>query len=216
MSAQPRPRANGRLATNGQALRRNREDVVRVAGRLFAERGFHGTSMRDLGEALGLLGSSLYAHIGSKNELLVAVIAEGAARFQQLAEEVVAAPVSAREKLARLVAGHVAIVTDDIDAAETLLNEGRHLPAEERRAIVALRDRYQEAFRAVLAEGRAAGEFHHRDDHLTATLALSLLNGVPRWYRPDGGAEPAEIARQVLEFVSGGVGAPALDARGGD
>ena len=46
--------------------RHNRDDVVSAAGRLFAARGYHGTSMRDLGRELGLLGSSLYAHIEGK------------------------------------------------------------------------------------------------------------------------------------------------------
>ncbi len=46
---------------------RSREDVVTAAGRLFAKRGFHGTSMRDIGEELGMLGSSLYSHVRGKN-----------------------------------------------------------------------------------------------------------------------------------------------------
>ena len=70
--------------------RRSREDVVAAAGRLFAERGYHGTSMRDLGEELGLLGSSLYSHVGGKEELLVEVIRRGAATFQALVDEVLA------------------------------------------------------------------------------------------------------------------------------
>ena len=51
--------------------RKNRSDVVAAARVLFAEQGFHGTSMRDLGKELGLMGSSLYSHVVSKDELLV-------------------------------------------------------------------------------------------------------------------------------------------------
>ena len=108
--------------------RRNRDDVVRVAGRLFAERGFHGTSMRDLGDELGLHGSSLYAHIGSKNELLVEIIEDGAVQFQALADRVSSSGDGPIEQLRTLVAGHVGIVTANLDRAATLLNEGRHLP----------------------------------------------------------------------------------------
>ena len=61
------------------STRNTHEDVVRAAGRLFAERGYHGTSMRDLGKELGLLGSSLYSHVSSKQDLLVEVVEEGAA-----------------------------------------------------------------------------------------------------------------------------------------
>ena len=60
-------------------LRNTRDDVVRAAGRLFADRGYHGTSMRDLGRELGLHGSSLYSHISSKEDLLVDLASRAAA-----------------------------------------------------------------------------------------------------------------------------------------
>ena len=54
--------------------RLSRDDVIEAAGRLFAKRGYHATSMRDLGGELGILGGSVYAHVSSKEELLVEVV----------------------------------------------------------------------------------------------------------------------------------------------
>ena len=62
--------------------RLSRDDIVAGAGRRFALYGYHGTSMRDLGDDLGILGSSIYAHIGGKQELLVAVVERGASFFE--------------------------------------------------------------------------------------------------------------------------------------
>ena len=62
--------------------RKNRADVVTAASAMFAEQGFHGTSMRDLGKKLGLMGSSLYSHVVSKDELLVDVVRAASSRFQ--------------------------------------------------------------------------------------------------------------------------------------
>ncbi|MGH8947430.1 MAG: TetR/AcrR family transcriptional regulator, partial [Acidimicrobiia bacterium] len=101
--------------------RNSRGDVVAAAGRLFAERGYHGTSMRDLGRELGLLGSSLYAHVESKQDLLVEVVEEGARLFQDSAEEAVAAGGSAAGRLRGLVAGHVGVVLDNPDVVRTYL-----------------------------------------------------------------------------------------------
>ena len=191
------------------ARRRNRNDVVHAAGRLFAERGFHGTSMRDLGEAMGLLGSSLYAHIGSKNELLVEVIASGAERFSALAERVGSSGAAPGERLAQLVAGHVRILTDNADHAATFLNEARHLEPEQRARVLAWRDGYEAAYRATLAEGVATGAFRSDlDPARTATFVLSLLNGVQRWYRPDGTDTPDAIAAQLHQFIQRAVAAP--------
>lgn len=192
---------------NGREDRKSREDVVRAAGRLFAERGFHGTSMRDLGGELGMLGSSLYSHIGGKDELLLEVIGRGAAMFQGVADEVLAADVSATDQLRRLIVGHVGIVVGNIDIARTFLNEARFLGDTEHRTVVEMRDRYERAYRTVLERGRAAGEFPRvADPRLGAIFILSILNSVDRWYRPDGGVTPDELADDIHRFVLDGLG----------
>lgn len=216
MSARPEPVPAGgpgttvpigtAVAARRRGARRSRQDVIAAAGALFAERGFHGTSMRDLGDALGLVGSSLYAHIGSKNELLVEVIRSGADLFGGLAGEVAAAGGTPVERLARLVAGHVAILVENPDRAATFLNEARHLPDGDRAAVLAWRDAYQDAFRAAFADGVADGSFRaDLDVRLTATFTLSLLNSVERWYDPAGDRDPAALAAALWTFVHRGV-----------
>ena len=183
-----------------------KQDVLRAAGRLFAERGFHGTSMRDLGGELGLLGSSLYSHVGGKSEMLVEVIRSGAVLFQDLARSVDELEASAADRLEMLMAGHVEILTEHIDEATTFLNEARFLPEDERSAIVAMRDQYEATYRNVISEGVAAGEFKHDlDPALTTILVLSMLNAMHRWYRADGPQTPAEIAAQATDLVMEGL-----------
>ena len=82
--------------------RNTREDVVVAAGRMFASQGYDGTSMRDLGKELGLVGSSLYSHIGSKQDLLVEVVRRGSALFQTSAN---ASEGTGRVRLRSLIAG---------------------------------------------------------------------------------------------------------------
>ena len=105
------------------------QQPLRRGGRcrgLFAERGYHGTSMRDLGRELGLLGSSLYAHVESKQDLLVEVVEEGAP-LPGFGGGGACAGGTAAERLRRLVAGHVAVVLDNSDVVRTFLNEARML-----------------------------------------------------------------------------------------
>lgn len=186
--------------------RRNRRDVILAAGRLFAQRGFHGTSMRDLGDALGLHGSSLYAHVGSKTELLEEIVADGVRQCIDLSDEVLAGDDLASEKLRRLVTGHVRLVVANLDTWTTFVNEYRFLPEPERERVIGLRDRYQGAYRAVIKEGAAEGWVREDvDDRLAATLVLSLLNAVSGWYRPDGERSPEQLAQSVYELVIGGI-----------
>jgi AcrR family transcriptional regulator len=197
--------AGGRPA--GQSgTTRTREDVVLAAGRLFAKRGFHGTSMRDLGEELGLLGSSLYSHVQGKNELLVEVIRRGALMFSQVVADAAAADGSARNRLEHLVHGHVMTVVNNLDEARTFLFEARFLPQRERAQIVAMRDDYERAYRDTIAAGIAEGSFDPElDPGLTAIFILSVLNALIRWYRPTGERSADEIADAIGRFVASGI-----------
>lgn len=177
-----------------------------AAGRLFAKRGFHGTSMRDLGEELGMLGSSLYSHVQGKNELLVEVIGRGAGMFNQVVVDADAAGGSARDRLRRLVHGHVITVVANIDEARTFLFEARFLPKKERAQIVAMRDDYERAYRETIEAGIAEGSFApNLDPGLTAIFVLSVLNALIRWYRPSGERSAEEIATEIGRFVASGI-----------
>jgi AcrR family transcriptional regulator len=165
---------------------------------MFAEQGFHGTSMRDLGKKLGLMGSSLYSHVVSKDELLVDVVREASSRFQALADEVVTMSGTANERLSRLVHGHLQILVEDPHQARTFLNETRFLPEPERDKAVTMFDRYQQVFRDVLSSGCVNGEFRSDlDVHLAANLVLSLLNGTQRWFNADGALNVDSLASEV-------------------
>ena len=188
--------------------RRNREDVVAAARVLFAEQGFHGTSMRDLGKELGISGSSLYSHVVSKDELLVEVVREAASRFQRLADEVRDMGGTATQKLSTLVQGHLQVLVEDSHQARTFLNEIRFLPESEREEVVAMFDRYQQTFREVIEEGRISSEFRSGlDVPLTANLILSLLNGTTRWFHSEGSLDTQALGNEIHWLLTGGLAA---------
>ncbi|MGD2059942.1 MAG: TetR/AcrR family transcriptional regulator [Acidimicrobiia bacterium] len=181
--------------------RNTREDVVRAAGRLFADRGYHGTSMRDLGKELGLLGSSLYSHVSSKQDLLVDVVEEGAELFEASAQRALDTPGSAADRLDALIAGHIDVVVENIDVARTFLNEARMLDPEQRSRIVDARDHYEDAFRSVIREGKDDGSFSKDVDPRTASIfILSILNAIERWYRPDGELDRDGLISEISNF----------------
>ena len=187
--------------------RNSRSDVVAAAGRLFAERGYHGTSMRDLGRELGLLGSSLYAHVESKQDLLVEVVEEGARLFQDSAEEALAPGWDRTPRgCVGLVAGHVEVVLDNSDVVRTFLNEARMLDEVHRARVIAARDAYEAAFRAVVADGVEDGTFGAGTDPKMASIfILSILNAVERWYRSDGALDRAGLVDAIVTAATRGI-----------
>ncbi|MBT8208880.1 MAG: TetR/AcrR family transcriptional regulator [Acidimicrobiia bacterium] len=178
------------------------DDVIEAAGRLFARNGYEGTSMRDLGRELGLLGSSLYSHVAGKQDLLVAVVERGGFLFQQSAEAALRHDGSASDQLRALIAGHIGVVLDHRDEVRTFLNEARSLDGPHRKRVLASRDAYEQTFRDVIARGIASGEFADTVDPKTgAIFVLSILNALERWFRDGGSMDRGELATQLWSFV---------------
>jgi AcrR family transcriptional regulator len=188
------------------STRNSRADVIAAAGRLFADRGYHGTSMRDLGRELGLLGSSLYAHIDSKQDLLVEVVEEGARLFQDSARAALAVEGPALDRLRALVSGHVDVVLANQDVVRTFLNEARMLDESHRSRVIAARDAYEQAFRDVIGVGVEEGSFRADvDPRIASIFVLSILNALERWYRVDGELDRNGLVEAILDFVVTGL-----------
>ena len=197
----------GSLARTAERTRgARRAEMVRVAARLFSERGYHGTSMQHLGDALGLLRGSLYAHIGSKEELLFEVADEGADRFLARGEEAVASDLPAAERLRLLLVGHVETAANHLDAATVFLNEWRYLSADLRAVIQEKRDRYEAMVAEIVSDGTADGEFRaDADARLAVLLVLSAANWTYEWYRPGGRLTPAEVGERFAALIVDGL-----------
>jgi AcrR family transcriptional regulator len=183
-----------------------RAEMVRAAARLFSERGYHGTSMQHLGDALGLLRGSLYAHIGSKEELLFDVVDEGADRFLDRAQRAIALSAPAAERLATFLIGHIETAIEHLDAGTVFLNEWHYLSDRPRSVIQDKRDRYEEMVRSIIGDGIEEGDF--RDDldvALVARLVLSAGNWIYAWYRPEGRLGPREIGASFADLIARGL-----------
>jgi len=190
-----------------------RDDIVAGAGRRFAKYGYHGTSMRDLGNDLGILGSSIYSHVGGKQELLVAVVERGAGFFKEVATEAFAASPEPEARLEMLMSGHIGVLLDHRSEARTYLAEVAFLDDEERKTVEEVRDQYEDAFRSTIAQGVDLGRFRKDcDPRVAAIYILSLLNAVERWYDEGGRMNRDELAADMYRFVTAGFQSVSTDA----
>ena len=167
-----------------------RTELTRQAARLFAEKGYHGTSIGDLAEAMGVQKGSLYAHIDSKADLLWDVARDGAAAFHTALDGIEEA-LPATEKIRLALHAHLRVVAEQLDVATVFIREWRYLEGERREAFVAERRRYEERFRSLFREGRELGELRtDLDDGTAALLALSAVNWAYTWLRPGSDTDP--------------------------
>src|SRR4029453_5720159 len=160
-----------------------KSELTRQAARLFAEKGYHGTSIGDLAEAMGVQKGSLYAHIESKADLLWEVAREGAEAFHAALDEI-PDELPATEKIRLALRAHLRVVAEQLDVATVFVREWRYPSRARRDPFVAERRRYEERFRALFREGRELGKLRTDLDDATATLlALSAANWAYTWLR---------------------------------
>lgn len=174
-----------------------REAILDAAARLFARRGFHATSMRDIAAAADMLPGSVYYHFASKDALLAAVYAEGVDRIAAQVDSAVSKKRSPRARLEAACTAHLEMLLDRSDYAQVVvrvLPEDADAVAAE---LIALRDDYECRFRELIADLPLPRRPSRR---LLRLGLLGALNGAKVWYRP-GGEKPAAIARGILSTM---------------
>ena len=180
-----------------------KSELTRQAARLFAEKGYHGTSIGDLAEAMGVQKGSLYAHIDSKADLLWEVARDGAAAFHA-GLDTVPDELPATEKIRFALRAHLRVIAEQLEIATVFIREWRYLEGERRDEFLGERRRYEERFRAFFREGRELGGLRTDLDDATATLlALSAANWAYTWLRP--GTDTDELADRFFAFLLDGM-----------
>jgi TetR/AcrR family transcriptional regulator, cholesterol catabolism regulator len=180
-----------------------RTELTRQAARLFAEKGYHGTSIGEIAEALGVQKGSLYAHIRSKQDLLYETMLEGARAFHG-GLDAIPDDLPATEKIRLALRSHLRVVAEQLDVATVFVQEWRYLEGDRRDEILAERRRYEERFRALFREGRDLGELRSDLDESTAALlALSASNWAYTWLQPSRDTD--ELADRFYDALVDGM-----------
>src|ERR1051325_407117 len=180
-----------------------RDELTRIAARLFAEHGYQGTSLADLADELGVQKPSLYHHIASKEDLLWAVASEGAEAFHT-ALDGVPATASAAERIRLALRAHLAVVARQLDVATVFVREWRYLGGERRDAFVGERRRYEQRVRDLFRDGVEQSELRTDLDVATAALLyLSAANWAYTWLQP--GSDTDALADRLYAALLDGM-----------
>jgi AcrR family transcriptional regulator len=193
------PSARHRTNPKSRTPDNRRDELVRAAAQLFRERGFEGTTIRDIAGAVGMRSGSPFYHFANKHELLMAVMEEGLRlgldRTRAVLDE---AGLTPTERFRRLVRTHYGILHDTgSDFIPVMLYDWRSLPAQYKRRIIELKDRYDAIWQSTLddlhREGRLAA-----DAKLARLMILGAINFSATWYR----AKPRTARRVDLDALA--------------
>lgn len=181
-----------------------RADIVRAAGRLFHEKGYSATTIRDIAGAVGMRSGSPFYHFKTKHDMLRAVVLEGIGAINDAVAQAAKPGKSPRATFEAMLRAHLGqlLGAEGRDFAATLLHETRHLNPEVQAELVALKDRYESMWQKALKDLKRAGLIAD-DSQVVRLFLLGALNWTVQWYRPDGARTIEQIARQLANLLIG-------------
>jgi len=181
-----------------------REQLLEAAAELFANKGYAGTSMRDIAAAVDILAGSIYYHFQSKEHILLHVYEQGVAHYTAAIRHALEQSASQEpwERLERACIAHLTTLLEGgpftrLGKAEFL----QSVPEKVAQSIVQHRDAYEREFTEIIA---ALSLKNERDRFYLKVFLLSGLNTAVTWYKP-GISTPQDIARSFVRFMRDGV-----------
>lgn len=177
-------------------------EILREAAKLFADKGFVGTSIQDIASAVGISKASLYYFFADKQEIHSAVVEMSVIRLNELVREKLVGCESASSRVegfARAHAQHIAENAPLYFAAALGYNQLTDPQVKMR--VLRMRDGYEETLRGIIRDGIDAGEFRELDVRLAARAIISCLNWMARWWRPNGPDSAEKIASDYVQLI---------------
>lgn len=182
-----------------------KEQIEQIATALFHDKGYVGTSMRDLAAGLGIEAASIYSHIKSKEEILQRICFRMADEFIEMRRIVEGQSGSSIEKLKAALKGHALVVAKNTEAATVFFNEYKHMTDPHLTDFLAMRHDYEEWFRRMITEGMRLGEMREVDAKFTALTILSSANFISNWFNPEGKMTAEEVAERLARLLIEGL-----------
>ena len=182
-----------------------RDDILDAAAQVFRRKGFHGASMSAIADAVNLQKASLYHHVASKQEILLALLDRALEMLTEHIAAISAQNIPADQKLRRMIRAYLSALAENADLTTVLLFEHRSLDKKTHSRHVHQRDKFEGLWRDVLNEGVRTKVFDCTDTGMAVRALMGVMNWTLTWYRPDGGKPIEQIADGYADLLFHGL-----------
>lgn len=182
-----------------------REDILDAAAQVFRQKGYSGASMADIAGLVNLQKASLYHHVSSKQEILLALLDRALDMLTERIEPIANKSIPADEKLRMMIRIYLQSLAENSDPSSVLLFEHRSLDRKSHPRHVPNRDRFEKLWQDVFIEGVHSKLFACQDCRLAVRGLMGTLNWTLTWYRPDGELSIGEIADRYADMLFNGL-----------
>lgn len=183
-----------------------RDELLGIAARLFATRGFAQTTVRDIGDEAGILSGSLYHHFPSKEAILDQILRDFMDGLHDRFAAIVAEEPTPRAALDALIRSSFAAIHEQTDAVALYQNEAGRLPQQAFAHVNRRAGENEQLWLDVLEAGRRSGDFRRDlDVPVIYRFIRDSVWSTVRWYKPRGKLKHDMVAEQYLDFLHGGL-----------
>jgi len=182
-----------------------KEEILKKAAKLFKEKGYHHTSIKDISQEVGLEGGALYYHIKSKEGALFEIGEEAINQLLGKLEKIHSADSSPKEKLKAAIETQINFFINQFYETCVFLIETKALGYEFQKHYLAKRDRYEEIWRKIIRDGMRKGEFKQVNVKLATFAILGMLNWLVIWFKPGKGWSSKEIVQDFTKIILEGL-----------
>lgn len=170
-----------KIKSNRNSTRK--EVIIAEAAKLFREKGFSATSMRDLAEHVGVEAASLYNHISSKAEILQEICFKVANQFMSHIDEVDNSPMTAIAKIEAILRFHIRQMVEHYEEVYVSDREWKHLTEPYMQNMQSQRRAYRQRIAQIITEGIRKGEIKEIDAPTAVLIMLHAVSGIESWHR---------------------------------
>lgn len=182
-----------------------KETIIETAARLFRERGFSATSMRDLAEQVGVEAASLYNHISSKAEILQELCFKVANKFMSHIDKVDAEDISSIKKIEAVLRFHIQQMVHHYEEVYVSDREWKHLTDPYLSNIQTQRRVYRQRIASIIEEGIKRNEIKKIDAPTAVLIMLHAVSGIESWHRSKEKITGEVLEENMIAILIGGL-----------
>lgn len=190
---------------NTPTKKNRKEEILEAAAELFKEKGYAATTVRDIGDRVGIEAASLYNHIKSKDEVLNEICFEVGHEFIREMRRIASMNNSPVDQLTALIHLHIDMTTTKAAMISVANEEWRHLRAPYLDEFIEMRTNYENCFLQILDTGIESGDFRQADSTIMLYTILSSVRWLQHWYRDDRPISVEEIRNEISELIIKGL-----------
>jgi len=181
------------------------KEIHSVVVRLFAQKGYHNTSMREIARGLGMNQSSLYHYFDSKEDILFTLINDAMDDALGTLEEICKTDLSPHGKLNQVLRFYTHYYTGDLDRLRLLVNEQGNLGKDYRLLLIKKERRYVHLIQSILKALADEGRMKPIPPSVATFAFFGMVHYTIKWYDKEGTVKSGELADYFLEIFTKGI-----------